>query len=87
MDEYIQKVKNRKFDKDGYIASTGKINKQIINESVENDFYNTNEKHSFDKKDFNYSFIRDLNFEDALATLTYYTAKIISDFLLIDAPS
>ena len=57
------------------------LNKQIINESVENDFYNTNEKHSFDKKDFNYSFIRDLNFEDALATLTYYTAKVISDFL------
>ena len=50
-------------------------------QSTKNDFYKMNEKHSFDKKDFNYSFIRDLNFEDAVATLTYYTAKIISDFL------
>ena len=58
-----------------------RINKLIINESTKNDFYNMNEKHSFDKKDFNYSFIRGLNFEDAVATLTYYTAKIISDFL------
>ena len=81
MDEYIQKVKNQKFDKDGFIASTGKINKLIINDSTKNNFYNTNEKHSFDKKDFNYSFIRGLNFEDTVATLTYYTAKIISDFL------
>ena len=81
IDEYIQKVRNQKFDTNGFIASTGKINKLIINETTKNDFYNMNKKHSFDIKDFNYSFIKGLNFEDAVATLTYYTAKIISDFL------
>ena len=81
MDEYIQKVKNKKFDKDGFIASKGKINQLIINESTENDFYNINRKYSFDKTDFSFSFIKGLNFEDAVATLTYYTAKVISDFL------
>ena len=81
MDEYIQKIKKKKFDKNGFFASKGKINKLVINKTVENNFYTMNEKYSFDKKDFNFSFIKGLNFEDALATLTYYTAKVISDFL------
>jgi len=79
MDEYIKKIKNQKFDKEGYYASIGKVDKKIINQSIKNEFFK--KKHSFDKKDFNYSFIKSLNFEDAMATLTYFTAKIISNFL------
>ena len=79
MDEYIKKIKNQKFDKEGYYASIGKVDKKIINQSIENEFFK--KKHSFDKKDFNYSFVKSLNFEDAMATLTYFTAKITSNFL------
>ena len=79
MDEYIKKIKNQKFDKEGYYASIGKVDKKIINQSIQNELLK--KKHSFDKKDFNYSFIKSLNFEDAMATLTHFTAKIISNFL------
>ena len=39
-------------------------------------------KLSFDTNDFDISFIRGLNFEDGVATLTDFTASIIGEELL-----
>jgi len=81
MDEYMQKIKKKSFDKDGYFASKGKIDELgalTYLESLDNKIKNS---YSFDKKDFNYSFIKKLNFEDGLATLTYITARIISEHI------
>jgi len=81
MDEYLKKMKNENFDKDGIYASKGKINKEIIKSSLNNEFYNPKKFHSLDRKNFNFSFIKRLSFEDGIATLTYFTALIISEFL------
>ena len=78
MDEYLKKTKGIDYDKNGDIASSGNINKDIINQFYEHEFYNTQEKHSFDRKEFDFSFVKGLEFEDAVATLTYFTALIIS---------
>jgi len=78
MDEYLKKTKGIDYDKNGDIASSGNINKDVINQFYEHEFYNTQEKHSFDRKEFDFSFVKGLEFEDAVATLTYFTALVIS---------
>jgi len=78
MDEYLKKTKGIGYDKNGDIASSGNINKDIINQFYEHEFYNAQQKHSFDRNEFDFSFVKGLEFEDAVATLTYFTALIIS---------
>ncbi|OCW83538.1 hypothetical protein AKH18_01205 [Pelagibacteraceae bacterium GOM-A4] len=78
MDEYLKKTKGIGYDKNGDIASSGNINKDIINQFYEHEFYNVQKKHSFDRNEFDFSFVKGLEFEDAVATLTYFTALVIS---------
>ena len=78
MDEYLKKTIGINYDKNGDIASSGNINKDIINQFYEHEFYNVQQKHSFDRNEFDFSFVKGLEFEDAVATLTYFTALIIS---------
>jgi len=78
IDEYLKKTKRINYDRNGDIASSGNINIDIINQFYEHEFYNVQEKNSFDRKEFDFSFVKGLEFEDAVATLTYFTALVIS---------
>ena len=77
MDMYIKKKKNLDFDLDGNIAASGKIDNVLLNNFFEHEFYNTQNKHSLDIKDFDINFVKGLSTEDALANLNYFSAKII----------
>ena len=79
IDEYLKITKGIDYDKNGDIAVSGNINQDIINQFYEHEFYNGEEKHSYDRKEFDISFVKGLEFEDAVATLTYFTAIIISN--------
>ena len=79
MDTYINKTKNINFDEDGKLASLGKIDKVLINNIFKKEIYNFKNKHSFDVKDFNFNFVKDLSVKDALANLNFFTAKFISE--------
>ena len=72
-----QKTKN-KYDKDGLIARSGKVNKILLNQSLDiyfnNKIYN---KRSFDINDFDISTFRGLTLEDGAATIIDYTIEII----------
>ncbi len=81
LDEYLKKTKNIDFDKNGEIASTGQINMDIINQFIEHDIYSSKDRHSYDRNEFDFNFIKGLIFEDAVATLNYFTALIISNYL------
>ena len=72
IDEYLKKTKGIKFDNNGDIASSGNINQDIINQFYEHEFYNVDEKHSYDRKEFDINFVKGLEFADAIATLTYF---------------
>ena len=78
IDEYLKKTKKINYDNNGTIASSGNINIDIVNQFYEHEYYNVKEKHSYDRKEFDYSFVKGLEFEDAVATLTYFTALLIS---------
>ena len=79
IDEWMRKKSKHKYDKDGLIAKSGKINELILNQALDN--FSINYKNSLDIKDFDISFVRSLSLEDGAATLTKFTATVIKQGL------
>ena len=77
IDEWVRKNSNKKFDHNGSIAQSGKVNKLILNQAIENFKIDSYEK-SLDVKDFDISFIRGLTLEDGCSTITSFTAYLIA---------
>jgi len=87
IDKWIRNNSKKKYDNNGDIAKSGRINKVILNQALDNFFSNTNYEidikrssrfiKSFDVNDFDISFVRGLSLEDGAATLTEYSAQII----------
>ena len=80
IDEWIRKKSNKKFDFNGDIASSGKINDLILNQTIDN-FNIKDLNNSLDINNFDISFARGLSLEDGCATITKYTAYLISEGL------
>tara|TARA_Y100001936_G_scaffold54036_1_gene52638 strand:- start:278 stop:1378 length:1101 start_codon:yes stop_codon:yes gene_type:complete len=82
IDKWIMAHSNKNFDNHGDVARSGKINKFILEQAIDNFHYNINyKKRSLDINDFDISFARGLSFEDGAATITEFTANIISSKL------
>jgi len=90
IDQWMKKNSKQNYDKGGFTAESGKINKSILNKAIDIHMdkfisveQNKNHYHgrSYDVKDFDSSFVFDLSLEDGAATLTEYTAFIISEFI------
>ncbi len=80
INSWIQNHTKEKYDLGGKISGRGNVNKLILEQALEtheNNFQNKNNI-SLDTNDFDISFSRGLNLEDGAATLTAFTAKIIS---------
>ena len=79
IDKWVRTNSDKSYDKEGHFAKAGKINKIILDQSLENYYGNdTSKKKSYDIKDFDLSFVRGLSLEDGAATLTEFTAEILS---------
>ena len=79
IDEWVRKNSNKKFDEDGNIAKSGKVNELILNQALDN--FEGILNNSLDIKDFDISFVRGLSLEDGTSTLTSFTAEIITTSL------
>ena len=77
IDEWIRKNSKKKFDKNGEIAKSGKVNELILNQAVDN-FSSDLIGKSLDIKDFDVSFVKGLTLEDGCSTLTEFTAHLIA---------
>ena len=78
IDLWIRQKTKHKYDKDGLIAKSGKVNKILLDQSLDTYFNNEiNSKRSYDINDFDISTFRGLNLEDGAATITEYTTEII----------
>ena len=77
IDEWIRKNSKYRFDQNGSIAKSGKINQLTLNQAIDNFNISTFEK-SLDIKDFDISFVRGLSLEDGCATITNFTAYLIA---------
>ena len=83
IDKWIRVNSDKNFDKNGDIAKSGKIDKFILEQSLDN-YYNNNidKKNSLDINDFDISFARGLTLENGASTITEFTADILSKKLL-----
>ena len=84
IDSWIQTHTSKKFDNNGEIASRGKINEVILEQALETHENNFKKKNnlSYDTSDFDISFARGLSLEDGAATLTSFSAKLISSSII-----
>ena len=80
IDQWIRLNSDERYDKEGNIAKLGKINKKILNEALKK-FKNKYDIKSYDVKDFDLSFVKQLSMKDGAATLTEYTAEILQEYL------
>ena len=79
IDKWIMSNSNKSFDNNGDIAKSGKVDKFILEQTIDNFYYNIdNKKRSLDINDFDISFAKGLSLEDGAATITELTADIIS---------
>ncbi len=79
IDKWIRVNSDKNFDENGDIARRGKIDKFILEQTIDNFYYNhTSKQKSFDTNDFDISFAKGLSLEDGAATITELTADIIS---------
>ena len=88
IDAWVRKNTDKKFDTNGQLAAAG-IRNEIFFEQAQELYRNRKNKKklSYDINDFDISFIRGLNLEDGVTTLTDFTANIIGEelsFLLND---
>ena len=83
IDKWIMSNSNKSFDSNGDIAKSGKVDKFILEQTIDNFYYNIDsKKRSLDINDFDISFAKGLSLEDGAATITELTADIISKKLL-----
>ncbi len=80
IDDWIRKNSNKKFDDNGSLASSGKINELFLNQAKDN-FEILSIEDSMDINDFDISFVKGLSLEDGCATLTEFTSYLISESL------
>ena len=79
IDEWIRKNSKKTYDKDGYLARSGTIDKLVLNQALENFTENLNYKKSLDVKDFDIFFAKGLSLENGAATISSFTAKLIAN--------
>ena len=80
IDEWVKNNSKLRFDENGNIAKSGKIDELILNQAKENFIISSYDK-SLDTKDFDLSFVRGLSLEDGCATISDFTAYLISNGL------
>jgi len=90
IDYWIRKKSKNRYDKNGSIAKSGKINKTILEKAL-NKWLDNFDNHSVDNNilwsrshdigDYDYSFSNDLSLADGAATITEYTAEIYKHFI------
>ena len=83
IDKILQlKSKNKtQFDKDGAVAFSGIIDKNILDSYLSDPYYELLPPKSLDVNDFNLSSVRSLDLENAVATLSELTALTIVNAL------
>ncbi len=80
INEWVRNNVKTKFDKNGNYANAGNVDDLILNQAIDN-FEIKSYEASLDVKDFDISFVKGLSLEDGCATLSKFTAYLITDGL------
>ncbi|MEM7616787.1 MAG: anhydro-N-acetylmuramic acid kinase [Pseudomonadota bacterium] len=81
IDDFIFSKTGQKYDEGGQLALKGSVNFDIINEIMTLEYFKIPPPKSLDRHDFSdiLPLVNNLSTEDAVATLSYFTAKTIAD--------
>ena len=83
IDSWVRNNSSKKIDLNGSLANSGIVNEIILEQAQELFSSRTSQNFfSLDVNDFDVSFARGLTLEDGAATLTNFTAKIISSAII-----
>ena len=77
INKWIKLKANLEFDKDGIIAKSGKVNKDLLKKLLCDSYYKKKPPKSLDVKDFDFQRINQLSLQDGLATLSMLTVESI----------
>ena len=94
IDQWMRLNSKNKYDRNGAIAKSGKINKVILNKILskkklnviklgKKKFFKFKKPISYDVKNFNINFVKNLSLKDGAATITEYTAHRLIPSLII----
>lgn len=78
IDDYIFHHTGNKFDRDGLIAESGEVDNKVLAHWLDDPFFDKLPPKSLDRNYFSVDDVEALTLEDAVATLTEYTAKTIA---------
>ena len=85
IDKWIRKKSKKKYDKNGLMAKSGNVNKEILKKAigkwVSGLESNVRRPISHDVGDYDYSFADELSLEDGAATITAYSSEIYSHYV------
>ena len=79
IDEWMRKNSKKGYDKEGLVARSGKTDKLILNQALDNFIEQSNFEKSLDIKNFDIFFAKGLSLENGAATITDFTSKLIAD--------
>ena len=80
LDQWILKNTGKPFDKNGVLSSRGIVDYNFVNNFLDRlDFFKKEKNISYDTSDFNISELRGFNIDNGAATLSYLSAKLISN--------
>ena len=79
IDEWMRKNSKKKYDVNGSTSKNGKIDKLVLNQALENFSQNQNYEKSLDVKNFDIFFAKGLSLENGAATISNFTAKLLSN--------
>ena len=77
IDKWVKIKANMQFDKMGMLAKSGKVNKTILNQFLEDSYYRKKFPKSLDVKYFDLRSLKKLSLEDGCATLSMLTVESI----------
>ena len=86
LDQFVFFKKKQFYDNNGVYSSRGKINEFILRQLLNDKFFKKNPPKSLDRNYFSFNSVLKINFYDACATLSAFTAyTIINDLKKIDS--
>ena len=77
INDIMKREFGKEYDDSGKVAASGIVDEEILAEYVEDEYFKTHPPKSLDRDHFNLERVKDLKPEDAVATLTAFTAMSI----------
>ena len=82
LDNFIYEKKNILIDKNGYLSSKGKVNKEIIQKLMKDPYFKKKPPKSLDKNKFNIKIFNNNDFYDSCSTIVDFSTECIKKSLL-----